>query len=169
MDRHWLAVHRTLADPAVDLTLAAPLDAYVQPFERVARTGATTLALVSLMALALSAFLDGAAYINARAPGRRGRRSRGWQSQSSRRWTRRIRGNRPRGRGLQQHDGKPCDGPWPSSRNGRHSPRPVNSPPRSLTKCAMASPPSASTCSARKRRSPTVRQADRSSFARWRT
>ncbi len=53
----WLAVHRTLADPEVDLTLAAPLDAYVQPFERVARAGAITIALVSLMALALSAFL----------------------------------------------------------------------------------------------------------------
>src|SRR5207253_9943002 len=40
-----------------DLILAAPLDASVQPFERVARTGAMTLAIVSLLALALSAVL----------------------------------------------------------------------------------------------------------------
>lgn len=57
MDGDWLAVRRALADPEVDLTLAAPLDAYVQPFERVARTGAFTLALVSLLALAFSTFL----------------------------------------------------------------------------------------------------------------
>ena len=56
-DGDWLAVHRTLADPEIDLVLAAPLDAYVQPFERVARTGAVTLALVSLLALLVSAFL----------------------------------------------------------------------------------------------------------------
>jgi signal transduction histidine kinase len=57
MNVDWLAVHRTLADPEIDLILAAPLDAYVQPFERVARTGAVTLALVSLLALLVSAFL----------------------------------------------------------------------------------------------------------------
>ncbi len=57
MNIDWLAVHRALADPEIDLILAAPLGAYVQPFERVARTGAVTLALVSLLALALSAFL----------------------------------------------------------------------------------------------------------------
>jgi hypothetical protein len=39
----WLAVRRALADPEIDLILAAPLAAYVQPFERVARTGAVTL------------------------------------------------------------------------------------------------------------------------------
>jgi signal transduction histidine kinase len=53
----WLAVRRTLVDPEVDLVLAAPLDAYVQPFERVARTGAITLAVVAMLALVLSAFL----------------------------------------------------------------------------------------------------------------
>ncbi len=57
MKVEWLAVHRTLADPEIDLILAAPLGAYVQPFERVARTGAVTLALVSLLALLVSAFL----------------------------------------------------------------------------------------------------------------
>jgi signal transduction histidine kinase len=53
----WLAVRRALADPEIDLILAAPLAAYVQPFERVARTGAVTLALVLLLALVVSAVL----------------------------------------------------------------------------------------------------------------
>jgi signal transduction histidine kinase len=57
MDAEWLAVRRSLEEPGIDLILAAPLDAYVQPFERVARAGAITLALVSLLALALSTFL----------------------------------------------------------------------------------------------------------------
>ena len=56
-ESEWLVVHRSLQDPAVDLALAAPIDAYVQPFRRVARAGAITLALVSLLALGLSAFL----------------------------------------------------------------------------------------------------------------
>jgi signal transduction histidine kinase len=55
----WLAVHRSLSDPPIDLILAAPLDAFVQPFERVARRGVLVLALVGLLALALSAFLTG--------------------------------------------------------------------------------------------------------------
>jgi signal transduction histidine kinase len=50
-------VHRSLLDPEINLTLAAPLGAYVQPFERAARTGAMTLAVVSLLALLLSTFL----------------------------------------------------------------------------------------------------------------
>ena len=53
----WLAVHRALSEPEVNLTLAAPLGAYVQPFQRAARTGAVTLAVVSLLALVLSAVL----------------------------------------------------------------------------------------------------------------
>lgn len=53
----WLAVHHSLADPELDLILAAPLTAYVQPFERVARAGVVTLAIVSLLALLLSALL----------------------------------------------------------------------------------------------------------------
>ena len=56
-DADWLAVRRSLSDPQVDLVLAAPLGAYVRPFERVARTGTVALALVSLLALSLSAFL----------------------------------------------------------------------------------------------------------------
>jgi signal transduction histidine kinase len=53
----WLAVHRAIGDPAIDLILAAPVNAYVQPFERVARTGTVALALVSLLAIMFSAFL----------------------------------------------------------------------------------------------------------------
>jgi signal transduction histidine kinase len=56
-DVDWIAVRRSMADPEVDLILAAPLDAYVQPFERVARTGVITLAVVALLALMLSGFL----------------------------------------------------------------------------------------------------------------
>jgi signal transduction histidine kinase len=53
----WLAVQRALDAPALDLVLAAPLAAYVQPFERAARAGVLTLAAVSLLALLASAFL----------------------------------------------------------------------------------------------------------------
>jgi signal transduction histidine kinase len=54
--RDWLTVHRALASPEIDLALAAPLAAYVQPFQQAARTGAVTLTIVALLALALSAF-----------------------------------------------------------------------------------------------------------------
>jgi two-component system sensor histidine kinase AtoS len=57
MDVEWLAVRRSLSEPAIDLVLAAPIAAYVEPFERVARTGAVILGLVSLLALGLSAVL----------------------------------------------------------------------------------------------------------------
>jgi signal transduction histidine kinase len=53
----WLAVHRTLAAPDVDLILAAPIAAYVKPFERAARTGGIILAIVASLALVLSALL----------------------------------------------------------------------------------------------------------------
>ena len=56
-DGEWLSVRRSLTDPDIDLILAAPLGTYVQPFERVARAGAVTLVLVSLLALGISAFL----------------------------------------------------------------------------------------------------------------
>jgi signal transduction histidine kinase len=55
----WLAVQRSLDEPALDLVLAAPLAAYVDPFERAARAGVLTLAAVSLLALLASAFLTG--------------------------------------------------------------------------------------------------------------
>ncbi|HYN81752.1 MAG TPA: HAMP domain-containing sensor histidine kinase [Gemmatimonadaceae bacterium] len=53
----WLAVHRRLVDPEITLTMAAPLGAYVEPFEHAARTGVITLAVVALLALVLSALL----------------------------------------------------------------------------------------------------------------
>lgn len=53
----WLVVHRSLAGPRLDLILAAPLTAYVQPFERAARTGMLTLTVVSVLALVLTAFV----------------------------------------------------------------------------------------------------------------
>jgi signal transduction histidine kinase len=53
----WLAVRRELTDPEVTLIMAAPLGAYVEPFERAARTGVITLAIVALLALMLSAFV----------------------------------------------------------------------------------------------------------------
>jgi two-component system sensor histidine kinase AtoS len=53
----WLAVHRSLAEPEINLILAAPLGAYVQPFQRAARTGAVTLAVVALLALLFSTVL----------------------------------------------------------------------------------------------------------------
>ena len=56
-DADWLAVQRPLDDPEITLILAAPLGAYVQPFEHAARTGAITLMVVALLALLLSAFL----------------------------------------------------------------------------------------------------------------
>ena len=53
----WLAVHRALDDPAITLTMAAPLGAYVEPFEHAARTGMLILAVVALVALLLSTLL----------------------------------------------------------------------------------------------------------------
>lgn len=53
----WRAVHHSLVDPDITLTMAAPLGAYVGPFERAARTGTITLAVVALLTLVLSAWL----------------------------------------------------------------------------------------------------------------
>jgi signal transduction histidine kinase len=53
----WLAVHRSLVAPEIDVILAAPLTAYVQPFERAAATGTFTLTVASLLALLVTAFL----------------------------------------------------------------------------------------------------------------
>lgn len=53
----WLAVHRTLAEPAIDLQLAAPLTSYVGPFQRAARTGNMVLAIVSIAVLLIAVFL----------------------------------------------------------------------------------------------------------------
>ena len=53
----WLAVRHALDDPDITLTMAAPLGAYVEPFERAARIGGMALGVVALMAFVLSAWL----------------------------------------------------------------------------------------------------------------
>lgn len=53
----WIAVHRPLVDPEITLTMAAPLTAFVQPFEQAARFGVIALGFVVLLALVLSAWL----------------------------------------------------------------------------------------------------------------
>jgi two-component system, NtrC family, sensor histidine kinase HydH len=55
--QRWLAVRRSLAEPAVDLVLAAPLDPYTLPFERTARQGALALLAVALFGLGVAALL----------------------------------------------------------------------------------------------------------------
>ena len=56
-EHDWIGVHRALEDPLVNLHLAAPLEAYVLPFERAARTGVVTLAGASLVVLLLTTVL----------------------------------------------------------------------------------------------------------------
>ena len=41
--RHWLSVRRHLAQPPLDLAIAGPVDSYVRPFERTAKTAAGAL------------------------------------------------------------------------------------------------------------------------------
>jgi signal transduction histidine kinase len=41
--RHWMSVRRRLAQPPLDLVIAGPVDAYVTPFERTARSAAISL------------------------------------------------------------------------------------------------------------------------------
>jgi signal transduction histidine kinase len=53
----WLAVHRAVADAGLTVTLAAPLRAYVTPFERAAQNGMIILSVVALLALAVSVWL----------------------------------------------------------------------------------------------------------------
>lgn len=53
----WIGVHRSLTEPAVNLHLAAPLAAYVRPFEHAAKTGLVIVAIVSLLVLLFTAFL----------------------------------------------------------------------------------------------------------------
>jgi signal transduction histidine kinase len=53
----WIAAHRSLADPAIDLDLAAASAPYTRPFEHSARTGNIVLAIVSLVVLLLAALL----------------------------------------------------------------------------------------------------------------
>ena len=53
----WRAAHASLDDPPLDFVIAAPTAAYVLPFERSGRAGLVALALVTAVALVLSAFL----------------------------------------------------------------------------------------------------------------
>jgi signal transduction histidine kinase len=53
----WLAVHQSLDAPALDVILAAPLEAYVRPFERAARVGIITLGVAAVLALLIAAYL----------------------------------------------------------------------------------------------------------------
>jgi signal transduction histidine kinase len=55
----WLAVRRVLAEPALQLVAAAPLNPFTEPFERTARTGALLLAGVALLGLILAHLLTG--------------------------------------------------------------------------------------------------------------
>ena len=53
----WLAEHRSLSEPAIDIHVAAPSAPFTRPFERSARTGNAVLAVVSLVVLLLAALL----------------------------------------------------------------------------------------------------------------
>ena len=53
----WISVRRTLTNVPLDVELAAPASAYLEPFERAARLGLLLLAIVTLLAIALSAVL----------------------------------------------------------------------------------------------------------------
>ena len=53
----WRAANKSIAEPALDFAVAAPAAAYVLPFQRSGRTGLLALALVTLLAFALSAYL----------------------------------------------------------------------------------------------------------------
>jgi signal transduction histidine kinase len=45
--RHWMAVRRHVAQPALDLAIAGPVDPYVKPFERTAQSAAVALAVAT--------------------------------------------------------------------------------------------------------------------------
>jgi signal transduction histidine kinase len=53
----WLAVRRTLDEPAIQLVMAARLDPYTAPFERTARQGALALLAVALFGFSVAAIL----------------------------------------------------------------------------------------------------------------
>jgi two-component system sensor histidine kinase AtoS len=56
-DTTWMVVRRSLTQPRLDLSLAAPTAAYVTPFESTARLGFVAVILVAAVALGLSAYL----------------------------------------------------------------------------------------------------------------
>ena len=49
----WLSVRRTLRDLAVDIVIAGPLDPYVGPFQRTARTSAAVLLVASILVVTI--------------------------------------------------------------------------------------------------------------------
>lgn len=53
----WMAVSRAIQTPPLELRVGAPIAAYVGPFERAGRVGLAAVAVVALLAIALSAFL----------------------------------------------------------------------------------------------------------------
>src|SRR5204862_2753600 len=53
----WLAVRRSIADPPIDLVVAAPRRRYVTPFQSATRTGVGAVMVVSLFAILLAAYL----------------------------------------------------------------------------------------------------------------
>jgi signal transduction histidine kinase len=55
----WLAARRVLAEPAIQLVAAAPLNPFTEPFERTARVGALLLAGMALLGLLLAHLLTG--------------------------------------------------------------------------------------------------------------
>ncbi len=155
----WLAVHRALTDPDITLTMAAPLGAYVEPFEQAARTGVITLTVVALLALVMSAWLttrltasierlavaaDAVARgdlnhrVDGHGAGEVGRLAVAFNSMTeSRRQT------------------------LTELTNARRSPPSASMRPHSRTRSATASPPCASICSASKRKPPARHPADR--------
>jgi signal transduction histidine kinase len=53
----WLAVRQVMAEPAVELVVAGPRKRYVAPFQSAARVGVMSVAVASLMAILLTAWL----------------------------------------------------------------------------------------------------------------
>jgi signal transduction histidine kinase len=56
-EARWVSATRTLTAPPLEVELAAPASAYLEPFQRAAKLGGLTLLGVALLAIVLSAFL----------------------------------------------------------------------------------------------------------------
>ena len=55
----FLAVSRQLSDPGIDVVVAAPVAAFMLPFERAARSGLIALIVVGVLGFVVAAFLTG--------------------------------------------------------------------------------------------------------------
>lgn len=55
--QEWLAVRHRLHEPPVVVALAAPIDPFMEPFSRAARSGTVAFAVVLVLSLVLAAFL----------------------------------------------------------------------------------------------------------------